>query len=161
ALEAYYITDEPGERAFPGLGKLVAYLRERDPAHFAYINLYASYATAEQLGVSADPAERARVGIPQNYAGAGTSGKTVSAYRAHLKKFIGIVKPDLLSYDHYHFLKSGDGAQYFLNLALIRTAALQANIPFLNTIQASTVEKAWRLPNAREVRWLVFTTLAY
>ncbi len=33
ALEVYFITDEPGAGAFAGLGKLVAYLRERDPQH--------------------------------------------------------------------------------------------------------------------------------
>ena len=65
ALEAYYITDEPGAGAFPGLGKLVAYLRERDPAHLAYINLFPTYANEQQLGVSADAAERAKVGYPR------------------------------------------------------------------------------------------------
>lgn len=62
AMDAYFITDEPGAGAFPGLGKLVAYLRDRDPAHLAYINLFPTYATEAQLGVSADAAERARVG---------------------------------------------------------------------------------------------------
>jgi len=161
ALEAYYIMDEPGAGAFDGLGKLVAYLRERDPAHLAYINLYPTYANEGQLGVSANAADRAKVGYPENFAGVGTNDKTVLAYREHVKKFIEIVKPDLISYDHYHFLKSGDGKQYFLNLALIRAAALEANKPFLNIIQASTVEKTWRLPNATEMRWLAYTTLAY
>jgi hypothetical protein len=162
AMEAYYITDEPGAGAFPGLGKLVAYLRERDPAHLAYINLFPTYANEAQLGVTADAAEREKVGIPQNFAGDGTTDKTVLAYRGHLKKFIEIVKPDLISYDHYHFLKNGrDGNQYFLNLALIRDAAQGAGKPFLNIIQADTIEKAWRLPNADETRFLVFTTMAY
>ncbi|MEO6184097.1 MAG: hypothetical protein ABIP76_13315 [Verrucomicrobiota bacterium] len=166
ALEAYYITDEPGAGAFPGLGKLVAFLRERDPAHFAYINLFPTYANEEQLGVSADSAERARVGYPQNFAGVGTDDKTVLRYREHLKKFVEIVQPDLISYDHYHFLKKGDdsptdGQQYFLNLALIRLAAQEAKKPFVNIIQANTIEKSWRLPNATEMRWLVFTTMAY
>ena len=31
----------------------------------------------------------------------------------------------------------------------------------MNIIQADTIEKSWRLPNANEMRWLVFTTLAY
>ena len=57
--------------------------------------------------------------------------------------------------------KPVDGKQYFLNLALIRLAALEANRPFLNIIQADTIEKSWRLPNASELRFLVFTTLAY
>ena len=161
ALEAYYLTDEPGAGAFPGLGRLVAYLRQRDPAHLAYINLYPTYATEQQLGVSADEAARARVGIPQNFAGVGTNNKTVLAYRDHLKKYLEIVKPELISYDHYHFFKSRDGDQYFLNLALIREAALEARKPFLNIIQASTVEPAWRLPSASELRFLAFTTMAY
>jgi hypothetical protein len=162
ALEAYFLTDEPGAGAFPDLGKLVAFLRERDPAHLAYINLYPTYANEQQLGVSADAAERAKVGYPQDYAGVATDDQTVLRYREHLKKFLEVVKPDLISYDHYHFLKDGaDGKQYFLNLALIRLAALDSGNAFLNTIQADTIEKSWRLPNAAETRWLVFTTMAY
>ena len=161
AMEAYFITDEPGAGAFPGLGKLVAYLRRRDPSHMAYINLFPTYANEDQLGVTADASERARVGYPTNFAGVGTDDKTVLAYREHLKKYIEIVQPDLISYDHYHFLKDGDGKQYFLNLALIRDAALGVGKPFLNIIQADTIEKTWRLPNPQETRFLVFTTMAY
>ena len=161
AMEAYFITDEPGAGAFPGLGKLVEYLRERDPAHPAYINLYPTYANESQLGVTADAAERAKVGYPQNFAGVGTSDKTVLAYREHLKKFLEIVKPDLISYDHYHFMKESDGGQYFLNLALIRDAAIESGKPFVNIIQACTIEKVWRLPNPAETRFLVYTTMAY
>lgn len=166
ALEAYYLTDEPGAGAFPGLGKLVAYLRERDPLHLAYINLYPTYANEEQLGVSADAAERARVGQPSDSGNSVTDDKTVLRYREHLKQFIATVQPDLISYDHYHFLKETDGRQkdgkeYFLNLGLIRAAALNANRPFLNIIQADTIVKSWRLPDADELRWLVFTTMAY
>jgi len=149
------------------LGKLVAYLRERDAAHFAYINLYPTYANEQQLGVSADAAARARVSYPTNFAGVGTDDQTVLRYREHVKRFVEIVQPELISYDHYHFLKPDkdgkpvDGKQYFLNLALIRMAALEAKKPFLNIIQANTIEKSWRLPNAQELRFLVFTTMAY
>jgi hypothetical protein len=167
ALEAYYLTDEPGAGAFAALGRLVAYLRERDPVHLAYINLFPTYANEQQLGVSANAADRARVGYPQNFAGVGADDGTVLRYREHLKRFVETVKPDLISYDHYHFLKPDkdgrnvDGGQYFLNLALIRMAAMEARKPFLNIIQANTIEKSWRLPNAWEMRFLVFTTLAY
>jgi hypothetical protein len=162
AMEAYYITDEPGAGAFPGLGKLVAYLRRRDPAHFAYINLFPTYANERQLGVSADAAERAKVGLPQNFAGVGANDQTVLRYREHLRQYLDIVKPDLISYDHYHFLKDGrDGKQYFLNLALIRDASLESGKPFLNIIQASALVKVWRLPDPQETRFLVFTTMAY
>lgn len=140
ALEAYYLADEPNASTFASLGRLVAYLRVRDPNHFAYINLYPVYATNAQLG---------------------TNGPPIQAYREYLRRFIEIVKPSLISYDHYHFLKHGDGDQYFLNLELIREAAVEHGLPFLNIIQASTIEKTWRLVNPNELRWLVYTTLAY
>jgi hypothetical protein len=94
ALYAYFIIDEPSAKDFPALGRLVAYLRKRDPAHLAYINLFPTYANNEQLG---------------------TQGDTVSAYEAHLDQFVDSVKPGLISYDHYQFTRTGDSAQYFLN----------------------------------------------
>ena len=87
ALYDYFITDEPSAANFPALGKLVAYLRERDPAHLAYINLFPTYANNEQLG---------------------TKGDTVTAYREHLRQYVDIVKPGLISYDHYQFSVKGD-----------------------------------------------------
>jgi hypothetical protein len=40
AMYQYFIVDEPSASRFPALGRLAAYLRERDPAHCAYINLF-------------------------------------------------------------------------------------------------------------------------
>jgi len=140
ALYCYFITDEPSAGAFPALGKLVAYLRERDPAHFAYINLFPTYANNQQLG---------------------TKGDTVTAYREHLVQFVRIVKPALISYDHYQFAKAGDNGEYFLNLAMIRQAAQEAGVPFLNIVQACTWTPSMRVPGGDEMRYLVYTTLAY
>jgi len=140
SLDAYYISDEPRTSDFPGLRKLVAYLREHDPSHAAYINLYPIYASNEQLG---------------------TKGPQFKAYQEYLRRYIEEVKPSLISYDHYHFFKNQDGEQYFLNLEMIRQLAIDNSLPFLNTIQASTIDKTWRLVNSSELRWLVFTTLAY
>ncbi len=140
AMEAYFITDEPSAAAFAGLGKLASYLRHKDPAHFAYVNLFPTYANNDQLG---------------------TKGDRETAYREHLRQFVDAVKPALISYDHYHFFKDGDGQEYFLNLGMIRRAALDAHLPFLNIVQACTIEKSWRLVNANELRWLTYTTLAY
>lgn len=161
ALEAYHILDEPSAAAFPALGRLVTYLRERDPKHLAYINLFPTYANEQQLGVTAANAQRGRAGYPKGLTGVEADNKVVLAYREHLKQYIEIVKPDLISYDHYHFFKEKDGPEYFLNLALIRTEAIESNIPFLNIIQGGNFLKVWRLPSADEIRWLVFTTMAY
>jgi hypothetical protein len=140
ALFGYYITDEPSATQFPALGKVVAYLREGDPAHPAYINLFPTYATNAQLG---------------------TRGDTVAAYREHLRQYVDQVKPALISYDHYQLATRGDNDQYFLNLALIRRAALDAGVPFLNSVQASSWTSSMRVPTPEEMRFLVYTTLAY
>jgi hypothetical protein len=141
ALYAYFITDEPHAAQFPALGQLVAYLRARDPRHLAYINLFPTYATNEQLG---------------------TQGDVVAAYREHLRRYVEQVNPALISYDHYQFRLHGDGDQYFLNLALVRRAAQEANVPFLQIVQACTwAPEAMRVPDANELRYLVYSTLAY
>lgn len=141
ALYAYHLQDEPSAGRFPALAKLVAFLREQDPAHLAYINLFPTYANNEQLG---------------------TEGDTVTAYQKHLDLFMAQVKPALLSYDHYHFgINGNDGGQYFLNLAMIRKAALDAGIPFMNIVQACTWSPGMRIPNREEQRFLIYTTLAY
>lgn len=140
ALYDYFITDEPSATNFAGLGKLVAYLRARDPAHLAYINLFPTYASNEQLGNRGDP---------------------VTAYQAHLRQYLDVVKPELISYDHYQFTTNGDSADYFLNLALIRRAAQAAGLPFLNIVQAASWAPSMRVPNGDELRYLIYSTLAY
>lgn len=141
ALYSYYLIDEPSASQFPSLGRLVAYLRERDPLHLAYINLFPTYANNEQLG---------------------TKGDVIAAYQEHLRLYLEQVKPSLISYDHYQFRLKGDGDQYFLNLAMIRRAAQEAGVPFLNIVQACTwAPNAMRIPNADELRYLVYSTLAY
>ena len=124
ALYSYFITDEPGAAAFPGLGQLVAYLRQRDPGRMAYINLFPTYANNQQLG---------------------TTGDTVTAYREHLRQYLDVVKPALVSYDHYQFMVGHDTQQYFLNLQMIRDAAQSRGLPFLNIVQACS----WAPPGAR------------
>ena len=140
SLYCYYITDEPSAGEFFDLGRIVAYLGRRDPAHMAYINLFPTYANNKQLG---------------------TEGDKVPAYREHLRQYVEIVKPWLISYDHYQFATGGDLDGYFLNLAMIRRSALDAGVPFLNIVQACSWTPSRRVPDGDEMRYLVYTTLAY
>ncbi len=140
ALYAYFITDEPNATNFPALGRILGHLREHDPAHLAYINLFPTYATNDQLG---------------------NHGDVTNAYRAHLSQYVRDVHPSLLSYDHYQFSVKGDNDQYFLNLALVRERSLLDHLPFLNIVQAATWTKSMRIPREDEMRFLVYTTLAY
>jgi hypothetical protein len=136
ALYSYFIVDEPSAAAFPALGKFVAYLHERDPPHLAYINLFPTYATNEQLGTQGDP---------------------VTAYKEYLRQYINVVKPALVSYDHYQFAAGGDNPDYFLNLIMIHRAALDARVPLLNIVQAATWTPAMRVPSPDELRYLALT----
>ncbi len=140
AMYSYAITDEPSAVRFPEFARMVAYIRERDPIHLAHINLFPTYAGAGALG---------------------TSGGTDEAYREHLRQYVDIVKPDLISYDHYGLYTNDDGNQYFMNLHLVREAALYGGIPFINVIQAASVSPSHRIPNGDESRFLGYTTLAY
>jgi hypothetical protein len=143
AMYGYISVDEPGASEFPGLGRLVDYVRKRDPKHVFYINLFPMYASA---------------GAQE------TSGDKVTAYREYLRRFIEEVKPDLISYDHYQMKytsRAFDGSEYFHNLALVREATVKYGLPFMNVIQASSMGLGWRQPNPDEGRYLAFTTLAY
>ena len=106
----------------------------------AYINLFPTYANNEQLG---------------------TKGDKITAYQDHLRQYVEVVRPSLLSYDHYQFSKQGDNPDYFLNLMMIRRTALDARVPFLNIVQACTWTPSMRVPSPDEVRFLIYTTLAY
>lgn len=140
ALYCYDIDDEPNIPKFAALGRIVAYLRERDPKHLAFINLNPTYASNEQLGAKGD---------------------TIAAYQEYLRQYIDIVKPSLLSYDHYQFQVAGDTGQYFLNLAMVSQAARQARLPFVNVVQSCAWDPSIRVPSGNEMRFLVYTTLAY
>ena len=121
-------------------GKARRASRARDPAHMAYINLFPTYASNEQLG---------------------TRGDAVGAYAEHLRQFVQTVKPELISYDHYQFAADGDLDGYFLNLAMIREAAQTAGVPFLNIVQACSWTPVRRVPKGDEMRYLLYTSLAY
>lgn len=148
ALECYYLFDEPKASDFPALAKMVDVIRGRDPNHFCFINMLPmhailGYAVPNKPG--ADPCQ---------------------AYKQFLNEYIKQVKPDVLSYDYYEFLQEQTGKPkdlgfYFLNLSIVRDAARAAKIPFVNIIQSCTFDKTFRLPTANELRWQVYTTLAY
>jgi hypothetical protein len=135
ATYGYYIVDEPSADRFPALAKVSQELQRQDPKHLPYINLLPTYASPEQLGTP--------------------------TYAEHLDTFLRLVKPAVLSYDHYALLKDGsDRADYFENLALIREYGQRYGVPPWNII-LSLPHLSYRDPTAAEMRWQVYTSLAY
>lgn len=135
AVYGYYLRDEPNSSFFPGLAKVAAQIHELAPDKWAYINLFPNYANAGQLGTS--------------------------SYEDYLEKFISTCKPTVLSYDNYSLMDDGslrDG--YWQNLEAMRNASVKHKIPFWNIV-LSVAHFNYREPGAADLRFEVYTTLAY
>jgi hypothetical protein len=143
ALYQYFVRDEPAATEFPAIGRLVADLRQRDPKHLSYINLFPNWCSDEQLETK-------------------TKGDYVALYREYLRQYMNVVKPSLLSWDHYPFATAGDNfSRYFANLADCRQVALGAGVPFMTCAQAASWGPDVRVPNGDEMRLSIYSTLAY
>jgi len=134
ALYGYFLTDEPHSSQFANLGKLTAYLAQKDPAHLPYINLFPNYATPEQLGNA--------------------------TYREHVRQFIAVVRPPLVSYDHYAVLLDGERPNYYENLEIVREEAFRAGVPFWQIVLSAS-HYGYRVPREDDLRWQAMTTLVY
>jgi hypothetical protein len=157
-VKAYYITDEPSYNDFEALGDVCAVLNRLDPDREAYINLFPNYANSEQLGTS--------------------------TYKKHVDLYADIVKPSIISYDHYHFVGRGlenknaenesardkliresawntsERAGFFDNIEIIRDKSLETKIPFM-VIILLVEHGPYRNLSEAEIRWEVFQSLAY
>lgn len=156
ALIGHNVCDEPSMAQFDELSALAARYREILPEAAPFVNLFPIYATEQQL--------------------AGT-------YADYLAQFMARYKPEVLSYDHYPFLTArgaqlaglaegevpgefGDFGQaisptYYLNLQLIREQALAHGVPFWLFIQTLSFNGTNRDPSKAEMRWQVYTSLAF
>lgn len=134
-LYGYYLRDEPNYLQFAPLGEMSREFEKRDPAHLPYINLFPTYANVKQLGAP--------------------------TYADHLDKFMRIVTPRVISYDHYALLKDGGiRPDYFENMELVRDESLRTGIPWWY-VHNSGAYSGYRVPTEAEMRWQVYTSLAY
>ncbi len=140
SLMGYFITDEPGAKQFGELAKVVAELRKLDPKHAAFINLFPNYASADR---DATPSQL-----------------NAATYDEYLETYLKTVQPDILSYDHYHFLKTGDRPGFLGNLASAQKAARSAGVPFWNIV-LSVSHGGYRPLNENELRYEALQSLAY
>ncbi len=134
AFWGYFIKDEPSSKVFDDLADLLDALADRDPDHPGFINLFPNYATPVQLGIR--------------------------GYEEYVERYMQVVQPEILSYDHYHFLKNGDRPGFFENLRLIREKAEKYAVPFWAILLCVT-HGPYRDLTEAELRWEVFHSLAY
>jgi len=142
ALMGYFLTDEPGADAFRGLAEVVAVLRQLDPDHMVYINLFPNYASTN---LNATPSQL-----------------NTTTYDAYLDQYMKTVKPDVLSWDHYFFLKDGDRPGFFRNLASAERAAQLTSppTPFWQIV-LSVQHGGYRALTENELRYEAMQSLVY
>ena len=136
ACWGYRIKDEPSAADFPELRKRVDELRAARPGKLGYINLFPNYASPEQLG-AAD-------------------------YEEHVRRFIDEVGVEVLSMDHYPYMRPDKDTRqnYCDNLAVMRKYALKANIPFWNYFNTMPYGGHYD-PTEAQLRWQVNASVAY
>ena len=136
AFYGYFIRDEPNPEAYRLLVGVHTYLEENDPAHLPYINLFPNYGGPTQL--------------------------EFADYDGYCGDFVKTVKPLMLSYDHYSFLRDGSNRNnWFANLEIVRRDSLKAKIPMWVIIQALEDATRYRRCTLNQMYWQVNTSLVY
>ena len=135
ATYGYYLRDEPGAGAYPGLKKWADAYGKAAPGALAYINLFPNYASPQQM--------------------------QVPTYAEYLESFVRTVRPKFISYDHYALMDDGTlRAGYFRNLEAIRATASGNGIPSWNSV-LSNAHFHYAEPSPAGLRFQLYTTLAY
>jgi len=136
ACWGYLLTDEPSTADFPKLGARASEIRAKRPGRFGYVNLFPNYANSTQLGAA--------------------------SYDDYISKFIEIVKPEVLSMDHYPAMRPDSDTRdaYCKNLETFRQHALRARIPFWNYFYSMPFANRMD-PTEAQIRWQIFTSIAY
>lgn len=136
ACWGYMLTDEPSAVVFPQLAKRAEEIRQKRPGRFGYVNLFPNYASAGQLGTA--------------------------TYDEHVAKFVEVVRPEVLSMDHYPVMQPDHDTReaYCANLETMRKHSLSAGIPFWNYFYTMPFND--RLdPTEAQIRWQINASLAY
>ena len=117
------------------------FYNEELPGKDFYVNLFPTYATTAQL--------------------------ETDSYEEYIRKYIEIVKPDYVSYDHYALMEDGYGVKkitddVLYNLEIVAKLCKEANIPMMTFVSTMCYGLGTREPwSVEEIRWQVMNELAY
>jgi hypothetical protein len=134
AALGFFLRDEPNAAMMPGLGRVAALVKEALPSCWSYVNLFPTYASAQQLG-TAD-------------------------YETHVRIFLRDFHPPFLSWDNYSLINGEMLDRFYTNLEVIRRLALEAGVPFWNCILGNS-HFFYMEPSDATLHLQVYSTLAY
>lgn len=149
-----HLIDEPGTAGFEALGRSVANYMKAFPVKRPWINLLPMYANSKQLAGGAWMADIAYYDTP------------ATSYQQYLYEYVAKVPTDYICVDIYpcHH-RSGVKTTYpgyIKNIELVADACRRSGRAFWVCIQScSWSPKNVRIPDAADMRWQVYTMLAY
>ncbi|GEM_PF-1152798 len=139
-LLGYFIIDEPNASQFEMLGMIVRAIREICPDKEGYINLFPSYASAQQLGAA--------------------------SFEEYVSSYLMTVNPQFLQVDNYTFNVSNEGRGnmstfYFNDLAVLRKWAGYFGLDAEFIVQLDRWSEGTDQVGPTQVLWEVNMPLAY
>lgn len=142
ALAGFSLYDEPGRNLSGILGYARRTLRELAPGELSYVNAWPSYAAPSALGTR--------------------------TYPEYVDRYMDVIRPPVLSFDHYPLLADGrTTSDYFYNWAVIRRYSLRYGVPSWTFIQSLGFDGSEaglpkrRSPDEADLLWQVNVGLAY
>lgn len=148
ACRGVLVIDEPGLIHFEKLKVLQEIFYRHYSNKIFYTNLLPLHANDNQFynGAFGGPLDGGKIG-----------------YQTYYEKYLQEVKPKFLSYDLYPFEQAYPfiRTDYFKQHSLIKNLCVKENIPYYNFIQTCSFNHHVRIPTQQEIRFQVFTSLAY
>ena len=131
SMLGWYLGDEPSPADYPWLANLFTLLRERDPTHPAWNNLFGRmhYATRQE-------------------------------FIADTRAYAETVQPSVLCNDHYDFLLEGDRGHFVENIVGLASVAREQGLPFWGIVQMIQ-HRGYRAMTPELLKWQVGHWLAY
>jgi hypothetical protein len=130
-----FLADEPSVAGFADLGAVSQAIQKANPRLIPYINLLPSYASPAQLGAD--------------------------SYEEYIRRFVEVVKPPVVSWDHYALLDNlTTRPQYFPDLEVVSKVCREAKLPFVQIV-CCVPHGMYRPQDEGDIRWQAYTTLAY
>lgn len=134
ALFGYFVSDEPSVTQFGEVSAKSKEIKNLDPFHPTYVNLFPNYAENSVLNAS--------------------------SYDDYLSRYITRVPFDFLSFDNYPLMNNSIHKDWFANLELIRNASITTKKDFWAFANA-TVFGTYKQPTLAGLKLQVFGNLLY
>ena len=133
-LGGYFLRDEPHNKDLEDLGKWARRIKETDPEHPCYLNLFPIQVFGHE------------------------------GYGEHLRLFDELVDLPQISFDHYPLLRQGDSvivrAEYYDNLEMISAESARTGKPFW-AFALSTAHMDYPIPTMGQLRLQMYSNLCY